>query len=246
MTVAVVTGGGRGIGAATCVALARAGWDVCVGYRADADAAAQVVAACTAEGVRAVAAPGDVASEDGVAAVFGAADTLGPLGALVNNAGIVDVVSAVADMSAARIRRMFEVNAVAPFLCVQAAIPRMSSRRGGAGGVIVNVGSISARAPGPNRYLDYSASKAAVDAMTIGLAKELAPDAIRVNCVRPGIIDTEIHASAGQPNRAREAGDLIPMGRAGTTAEIAHAIAWLCSAEASYVSGAIMDVGGAI
>lgn len=244
MSVAIVTGGSRGIGAATAVALAAAGWDICIGYRADAEAAAAVVAACEASGVRAVAAAGDLGTEDGVLALFAAADAFGVLGALVNNAGIVDVPARVDQMSTARIERMMAVNVVGPFLCAREASKRMAMSRGGSGGAIVNVSSTGARIGSPNNYVDYAASKGAIDTMTLGLAKELANDGVRVNAVRPGIVDTDIHASGGQPNRAAEIGPQIPMGRAGQPGEIAAAIAWLCSNEASYVTGAILDVSG--
>lgn len=226
------------------MALAADGWDICVGYRSDADAAARVVAACEAAGVRAVAAQGDVGEEAGVLELFAAADAFGSLGALVNNAGIVDVPARVDEMSAARIQRMMAVNVVGPFLCAREASKRMSLSCGGGGGVIVNVSSASARVGSPNTYVDYAASKGAIDTMTLGLAKELAGDGVRVNAVRPGIIDTEIHASGGQRNRASELGPQIPLGRAGRPDEIAASIAWLCSADASYVTGAILDVSG--
>jgi NAD(P)-dependent dehydrogenase (short-subunit alcohol dehydrogenase family) len=242
--VAAVTGGSRGIGAATCVLLAERGWDVCVGFHRDAAAATRVRERCEAQGVRAVIAQGDVASEAGVAAFFDAADQLGALGALVNNAGIVAPPQRVDEMSTARIERMMAVNAVGPFLCARAAVLRMAHSRGGSGGAIVNVGSAASRIGSPNNYVDYAASKAALDTMTLGLAKELAADGVRVNCVRPGVVDTEIHASGGQPNRARDIAPEIPMRRAGRPDEIAHAIVWLCAEEASYVTGAILDVAG--
>lgn len=244
--VAVVTGGGRGIGAATSLQLAEAGWDVCIGFHSDGSAATEVARACEARGAATVVAQGDVATEDGVAALFAAADGLGPLGALVNNAGVVDVMTRVEDMSWERIGRIMGVNVVGPFMCCAAAVKRMARGHGGSGGIIVNVGSISARMPTAGRYIDYSASKAAIDVLTIGLAKEVAADGIRVNCVRPGIIDTDIHATYGRPDRAREMAPEIPIGRAGTAEEIGATIAWLCSDAASYVSGAIVDVGGAI
>jgi NAD(P)-dependent dehydrogenase (short-subunit alcohol dehydrogenase family) len=245
-TVALITGGGRGIGAATSVRLAEAGWTVCVGYQRDSAAAEAVVERCVSSGVRASAVQADVGTDEGVAALFAAADSFGRLGALINNAGVVDVMTRVEDMSSERLTRIMSVNVLGPFLCSAAAIKRMARRHGGDGGAIVNVGSISARMPTAGRYIDYSASKAAVDVLTIGLAKEVAGDGIRVNCVRPGIIDTEINAMSGQPDRAREMAGEIPLGRAGSPEEIAAAIAWLCSDEASYVSGAVLDVGGAI
>ncbi|MEY2473482.1 MAG: hypothetical protein QOK28_2811 [Actinomycetota bacterium] len=244
MSVAVVTGGSRGIGASTCELLAQAGHDVVVGYERNSARADDVVRACLMHGVRAVAAQGDVSSEDGVAALFTAADDLGLLGVLVNNAGIVDVAQRLDEMSTERIQRMLAVNALGPFLCAREAARRMARSLGGDGGSIVNVGSVGARVGSPNQYVDYAASKAAVDTLTLGLAKELAADGVRVNCVRPGITDTEIHASGGLPNRARDLAGQIPMQRAGEPIEVARAIAWLCSDEASYVTGAILDVSG--
>lgn len=244
MSVAIVTGGSRGIGAATAVALAAKGWDICIGYRSDEQAASRMVAACQAIGVRACAVAGDVGTEAGVLTVFAAADELGTLGALINNAGVVDVPARVDQMSTARIERMMAVNVVGPFLCAREASKRMALSRGGSGGAIVNVSSTGSRIGSPNNYVDYAASKGAIDTMTLGLAKELANDGVRVNAVRPGIVDTDIHASGGQPNRAVELGPQIPMGRAGQPAEIASAIVWLCSDEASYVTGAILDVSG--
>jgi NAD(P)-dependent dehydrogenase (short-subunit alcohol dehydrogenase family) len=244
MSVAVVTGGSRGIGAATAELLAAAGWDVCVGYRKDADAAQRVVTACQAHGVRAVAAAGDIGTETEVLALFVAADALGPVGALVNNAGIVDVATRVDAMSAERITEMMRVNVVGSFLCAREAVRRMSTGRGGNGGAIVNVSSAASRVGSPGMYVDYAASKGAIDTMTLGLAKEVAADGIRVNAVRPGIVDTDIHASGGQPDRANRAGAQTPLGRPGQPDEIARAIVWLCSDEASYVTGAILDVSG--
>lgn len=244
MSVAVVTGGSRGIGAATCVALAGAGYDVVVNYFRDAEAAARVVSACSDLGVEAVAVQGDVGTEGGVLAMFAAADQLGRLGALVNNAGIVDVASPVAEMSVDRIERMMQVNAVGPFLAAREAVRRLSTARGGNGGAIVNVSSTGARLGSPNTYVDYAASKAAVETMTIGLAKEVAGEGVRVNAIRPGIFDTDIHASGGQPDRAKQLASQIPMGRVGLPEEAAAAIVWLVSEEASYVTGAILDIGG--
>lgn len=244
MSVALVTGGSRGIGAATCIALARAGFVVCVNYRSDESAAHRVVGECEALGVRALAVQGDVSVDADVQRVFAAADELGPLGVLVNNAGIVDVSAPVAEMPTARIQRMMAVNAVAPLVCAREAVRRMACSRGGNGGSIVSVSSTAARMGSANNYVDYAASKAAVETMTIGLAKEVAADGIRVNAIRPGIFDTDIHVSGGQPGRAHEMASQIPMGRAGQPAEAANAIVWLCSEEASYVTGAIVDVGG--
>jgi NAD(P)-dependent dehydrogenase (short-subunit alcohol dehydrogenase family) len=242
--VAVVTGGSRGIGAATAVLLARRGWDVCVAYRTEAAAAAAVVAACEAAGVRAVAARCDVAEPDDVAALFRAADALGPLTALVNNAGIVAPAARVDEVDAARVERLLRVNVVGAFLCAGEAVRRMSTRHGGAGGAIVNVSSVAARLGAPDEYVDYAASKAAVDALTIGLAHEVADEGIRVNAVRPGLIDTEIHASGGRPDRARELSGGVPMRREGRADEVANAIAWLCSDESSYTTASFVDTSG--
>jgi NAD(P)-dependent dehydrogenase (short-subunit alcohol dehydrogenase family) len=242
--VAVVTGGSRGIGAALAVLLAQSGWDLCLGYRRAADRAADVVTACERLGRRAVAVAADVAVESDVRVLFGAADRLGPVTVLVNNAGIVDRKTRVDELTRERLDRMFAVNVVGPFLCAREAVLRMSTRHGGGGGVIVNVSSIAATLGSPGEYVDYAASKGAVDTMTVGLAREVADEGIRVNCVRPGLVDTEIHASGGRPDRVAEMEGGVPMRRAGTADEVARAIAWLCSDEASYVTGALLDVGG--
>jgi NAD(P)-dependent dehydrogenase (short-subunit alcohol dehydrogenase family) len=246
--IAVVTGGSRGIGAATALALARSGWDLCLGYRADGEAAKGVVAQCADLGAEATAVPVDVADELAVEQLFGAVDQhwagRSILGALVNNAGIVDRSSRVQDMDAARLSRMFAVNVVGSFLCAGQAVRRMSTAHGGTGGVIVNVSSAASRLGSPGEYVDYAASKGAIDTMTLGLAKEVAAEGIRVVAVRPGIIDTEIHASGGHPDRAAQLADQIPLKRAGHPEEVASTIAWLCSQEASYITGAIIDVSG--
>jgi NAD(P)-dependent dehydrogenase (short-subunit alcohol dehydrogenase family) len=242
--VLLVTGGSRGIGAATAVGGARAGYDVCIAYERRADAAAEVAQRCRSAGVRAVAVQADVSREPDVLALFAALDELGPMRALVNNAGIVDRRSAVADLSADRVERMLRVNVVSAFLCAREAVRRMSTDRGGTGGAIVNVSSRAAVLGGPGEYVDYAASKAAVDTLTIGLAAEVAQQGIRVNAVRPGIVDTEIHASGGQPDRVDRMRDRIPMRRAGRPEEIADAILWLLSEQASYLTGSIVDVGG--
>jgi NAD(P)-dependent dehydrogenase (short-subunit alcohol dehydrogenase family) len=243
--IAIVTGAGRGIGASTALLLARRGWDVCVAYRADADAAGAVAADCRAVGRRALAVRADVASEPDVEALFSRVDEeLGRPRALVNNAGIVAPVTRVDGMSADRVRRVLDVNVVGPLVCAREAIRRMSARHGGRGGVIVNVSSAAARLGGAGEYVDYASSKAAVDAMTLGLAREVAGEGIRVNAVRPGIIDTGIHASGGRPDHAQESAAKIPVRRSGSPAEVAAAIAWLCSDEASYVTAAILDVTG--
>ena len=243
--VLMVTGGGRGIGAATARLAARRGYAVCVNYVRDRAAAEAVVQDIRAGGGQAVAARGDVAVEADVVQLFQACDrALGPLTALVNNAGIVERQSRVEAMDAARLQRMFATNVVGAFLCAREAIRRMSTRHGGRGGAIVNISSGAARLGSPGEYVDYAASKGAIDTMTLGLAKELAPEGIRVNCVRPGFVHTDIHASGGEPNRIERLRDGIPMKRGGDPEEVARAVLWLLSDEASYSTGAILDVTG--
>jgi len=243
--VMIVTGGGRGIGAATARLAARRGYAVCVNYLRDQVSAEGVVQDIRSDGGSAVAVAGDVASEKDVLHLFDACDrSLGPLSALVNNAGIVVTGSRVEAMSAERLQRMFATNAVGAFLCAREAIKRMSTKHGGKGGVIVNVSSGAARLGSPGEWVDYAASKGAIDTMTIGLSKELADDGIRVNCVRPGFVNTGIHAGAGEPNRIERLRASIPMKRGGEPEEVARAILWLLSEEASYSTGAILDVTG--
>ena len=243
--VMIVTGGGRGIGAATARLAAKRGYAVCVNYLRDRDAAERVVQGIRDDGGSAIAVPGDVASEKDVVHLFGECDrSLGPLSALVNNAGIVVTQARVESMSAERLQRMFSTNVVGAFLCAREAIRRMSTKHGGRGGAIVNISSAAARVGSPGEWVDYAASKGAVDTMTIGLSKELAADGIRVNCVRPGFVNTGIHAGAGEPNRIERLRDGIPMKRGGEPEEVARAILWLLSDEASYSTGAILDVTG--
>ncbi|GJE58933.1 SDR family oxidoreductase [Methylobacterium trifolii] len=242
--VAVVTGGGRGIGRAVSLLAARRGYRVCLSYVSDAGAAKAVVAAIEAEGGRAVAVRGDVADEGDVVALFEAADRLGTVTALVNNAGVVDVAARVDAMGAARLHRMFSTNVVGSLLCAREAVRRMSTTHGGRGGAIVNLSSVAAKLGGAGQYVDYAASKGAIDSFTVGLAREVADEGIRVNAVAPGVIDTEIHASGGQPGRAAAMGPFVPMKRAGTAEEIAGPILWLLSDEAAYTTGAILDVSG--
>ena len=243
--VLVVTGGGRGIGAATARLAAKQGYAVCVNYLRDRDSAENLKGELTRDGVRAIAVPADVSSENDVVRLFDTVDrSLGRITALVNNAGIVDKGMRVADMSAARIARMFAINVTGSFLCAREAVKRMSRRRGGAGGAIVNVSSVAARRGGAGEYVDYASSKGAIDTFTVGLAKEVGPEGIRVNAVRPGIIRTQIHLESGDPARVERIGASAPLERAGEPDEVARAILWLLSDEASYLSGAIVDVSG--
>jgi NAD(P)-dependent dehydrogenase (short-subunit alcohol dehydrogenase family) len=243
--VAVVTGGSRGIGAATALLLASRGHPVCVSYVRDSEAADAVVRDCVAAGASALAVRADVAVEADVVALFEAAqDRLGAIGGLVNNAGVVDRATRVEDMSAARIERMLAVNVTGAFLCAREAVRRMSTSRGGDGGAIVNVSSRAAVLGSPGEYVDYAASKAAVDTLTVGLAREVAGDGIRVNAVRPGLIDTEIHADSGDARRVDRLAPTVPLQRPGRPEEVAAAIAWLLGEEASYVTGSFVDVGG--
>ena len=243
--VALITGGSRGIGAATAILAARQGYSVAVNYTANAAAADAVVKAIQAAGGTALALKADVADEAQILAMFARIDQeLGPLKALVNNAGVVDMPARVDEMDAQRLRRMFDTNVLGSFFCAREAVRRMSTRRGGSGGAIVNVSSVAARLGGAGQYVDYAASKGAIDTFTIGLAREVAAEGIRVNAVRPGIIETEIHASGGQPGRAQQMAPLVPMQRPGSAEEVAQAIVWLLTDSASYATGAIIDVAG--
>ena len=243
--VLLVTGGGRGIGAATARLAAQAGWAVAVNYTANSLAADEVVRAIRAEGGQAMSVRADVADEAQVMAMFERIDAkFGRLSGLVNNAGVVDVSARVDQMDMARWRRMFDINVLGSFLCAREAVRRMSTRHGGAGGAIVNVSSAAARLGAPGQYVDYAAAKAAIDAFTIGLAKEVGGEGIRVNAVRPGLIETDIHASGGLPNRVRDLQHQVPMGRGGRADEVAQAIVWLLSDAASYTTMALLDVSG--
>lgn len=240
-----MTGGGRGIGAATARLAAQRGYAVCVNYLRDRDSAEKLRSELTRDGAKAIAVAADVSSESDVVRLFETVDrSLGRVTALVNNAGIVDRATRVADMSAARIARMLAINVTGSFLCAREAVKRMSRRRGGAGGAIVNVSSVAARLGGAGEYVDYAASKGAIDSFTLGLAKEVGPEGIRVNAVRPGIIRTEIHLASGDPGRLDRIGATAPLERPGEAEEVARAIVWLLSEEASYMSGALVDVSG--
>jgi len=242
--VVVITGGSRGIGRATAIAAAARGFRVVVGYASNKQAADEVVAQIEASNGKAIAVKCDVAEESDILALFKAADAFGTLGALVNNGGIVGKTSRVDDMSAERIQRIMAVNVTGSILCAREAVKRMSTKHGGKGGVIVNLSSVAAKLGSPNTYVDYAASKGAIDSFTIGLGYEVAGEGIRVAAIRPGLIDTDIHASGGEPDRAHRLAHVVPMKRVGTADEIANAIVWLMSDEASYVTSAILDVSG--
>lgn len=241
----IITGGSRGIGAATALRAAEHGYAVCVNYVHDKVAAEAIVHAIEKNGGRAIAVAADVSSEPDVVRLFKTVDdVLGAVSALVNNAGILAQQMRVDEMDAARLNRIFSTNITGSFLCAREAIRRMSTRHGGTGGAIVNLSSAASRLGAPGEYVDYAASKGAIDTMTIGLAKEVAAEGIRVNAVLPGIIDTEIHASGGEPGRVERIKDSIPMKRGGTAMEVANVILWLLSDEASYTTGALIDIAG--
>ena len=241
----LVTGGGRGIGAAVARHAARRGWRVAINFARDSAAAETLVGEIEAGGGEAFCVRGDVGSEDEVLALFAAVDArFGPLHGLVNSAGIVAPKARLDEMDFARLERMMRINVIGTMLCAREAVRRMSIRHGGSGGAIVNVSSVAASLGSPSEYVDYATSKGAVDTFTVGLARELAEEGIRVNAVRPGIIATDIHASGGQPDRVERMKGFVPMKREGSPDEIAWPILWLLSREASYTTGAILDVGG--
>jgi NAD(P)-dependent dehydrogenase (short-subunit alcohol dehydrogenase family) len=247
--VVLITGGSRGIGAATAWLAAQQGWAVAVNYTQDAQAAQAVVARIQAVGGNAMAVQADVGDEAQVLAMFAHIDQALPAwggrwAGLVNSAGVVDHAQRVEAMSVPRLERMMRTNVIGSMVCAREAIGRLSIRHGGQGGAIVNLSSVAARLGGAGQYVDYAASKGAIDSFTIGLARELAGDGIRVNAVRPGIIDTEIHASGGQPQRAHELAPQIPMQRPGTAEEVAQAIVWLLGEQSSYSTGGIIDTTG--
>lgn len=243
--VLLVTGGGRGIGAATARLAASRGWAVAVNYTTNSLAADEVVRGIRELGGTAITVQADVADEAQVLAMFQKIDAkLGRLTGLVNNAGVVDVSARVDEMSVARMKRMFDINVIGSMLCAREAVRRMSTKHGGEGGAVVNVSSAASRLGSPGQYVDYAAAKGAIDAFTIGLAKEVAAEGIRVNAVRPGLIETDIHASGGLPTRVRDLQHLVPMQRGGTADEVAQAIVWLLSDAASYTTMSLLDVSG--
>ena len=242
--VLLVTGGGRGIGAATARLAAQKGYAVCINYRQRRDEAEALVSELQAVGAEATAVQADISVEAEVVRLFTAVDAFGPLGALVNNAGTLEQQTRLENLDAARLLRVFSTNVFGAFLCAREAVRRLSTRYGGAGGVIVNVSSVAARTGSPGEYVDYAASKGALDTMTVGLAREVAGEGIRVSGVRPGFIDTEIHAQGGEPGRLGRLAPTVPLQRGGQPEEVARAILWLLSDEASYVTGTFLDVAG--
>ncbi len=242
--IAIVTGASRGIGRASALRLADMGLAIVVNYVGNEEAAKTLVAEISAMGGTAVAVQGDVGKEEDVLKIFAAADKLGTLLALVNNAGVVDVNARLEDMSAERITRMMTINVLGSLLCAREAVKRMSTRKGGKGGAIVNLSSAAATLGSPNMYVDYAASKGAINTFTKGLALEVADEGIRVNAIAPGIIDTDIHASGGDPDRVARMRDSLPMKREGSVDEVASAVAWLVSDEASYITGIVLPVSG--
>lgn len=241
----IITGASRGIGAATARLAAERGYSVCINYKSGKQQADALVTELEAAGGKAIAVAADVSVEADVVRLFKTCDErLGKLVGLVNNAGILEKQARVDQLDAARINRTLATNVVGAFICAREAVLRMSTKRGGNGGAIVNISSAASRIGGPGEYVDYAASKGAIDTFTIGLAKEVADEGIRVNCVRPGVIYTEIHASGGEPNRVDRVKEFVPMKRGGSAEEVAHAILWLLSDEASYTTGAFIDVTG--
>lgn len=245
--IALITGGGRGIGAATALLAAKAGYDVCVNYASDRTSAESVASTCRAGGVRSVAVQADIGDPKAVEALFAACDEqLGPVALLVNNAGIVGEATSIEDLQFDALKRTFEVNVFGSICCAQQAVRRMSTARGGAGGVIINLSSIAATLGSPGEYVHYAASKGAIETLTIGLSKEVGRVGIRVNAVQAGTTDTDIHARSGNPDRPAMVAGTAPLGRVATPNDIAEAVIWLASDAASYATGAILRIGGGL
>jgi len=243
----IVTGGSRGIGAEICIQAAKAGFDVCINYSQNAERAEQVLQAVRAHGVRAMSVKADMGNEADILALFEAVDAgLGNLYGLINNAGITGKFCRVDELDYETLRQVMDVNVIGCLIASREAIKRMSTRHGGTGGVIVNISSIASKLGSPGEYVHYAASKGAVDSMTIGMAKELAKENIRVNAILPGIVDTEIHAEGGKPDRFEERGKTLPMGRGGQPEEIANAVLWLLDENNTFTSGACIPVAGAV
>ncbi|WP_417779637.1 SDR family oxidoreductase [Stutzerimonas xanthomarina] len=243
--VMLITGASRGIGAATARLAAAEGYALCLNFRQRQDAADQLLNELRSHGVQAIAIEADVADESQVSRLFESVDAeFGRIDVLVNNAGMLEPQMRLENMDKARLERVFAVNVFGSFLCAREAVKRMSTRHGGTGGAIINISSIAAKLGAPNEYIDYAAAKGAIDSMTLGLAKEVATEGIRVNAVRPGVIHTDIHASGGEPDRIERVKSSVPMGRGGEANEVAEAIIWLASGKASYTSGALLDVSG--
>ena len=241
----IITGGSRGIGAATALLAAERGYDVAINFASNQSAADATVKAVQAKGRRAIAVKGDVANEADMLKLFEACDKqLGKLTCLVNNAGVVDLKSRFDEMSVARWKRMFDINVIGSFICAREAVKRMSKKHGGAGGTIINISSAAARIGAAGTYVDYAAAKGAIDVFTLGLAREVAGEGIRVNALRPGIIDTGIHATGGEPDKFNQSASVVPMGRGGQPAEMAEAILWLASDQSSYSTGMVLDASG--
>ena len=241
----IITGGSRGIGAATALLAAERGYDVAINFASNQSAADATVKAVQAKGRRAIAVKGDVANEADMLKLFEACDKqLGKLTCLVNNAGVVDLKSRFDEMSVARWKRMFDINVIGSFICAREAVKRMSQKHGGAGGTIINISSAAARIGAAGTYVDYAAAKGAIDVFTLGLAREVAGEGIRVNALRPGIIDTGIHATGGEPDKFNQSASVVPMGRGGQPAEMAEAILWLASDQSSYSTGMVLDASG--
>jgi len=242
--VALITGGGRGIGAATARLANKKGWSICINYQSRNDSAEKLVDEINESGGSAISVKADISKEADVISLFNTVDKFGKIQALINNAGVIAPQSPLVDVSADRLHKIFNTNIVGSFLCAREAVKRMSTGRDGHGGSIINVSSAAARLGSPHEFIDYAASKGAIDTMTIGLSKEIAEEGIRVNAVRPGLIETEMHLDAGDINRPQKLKKFIPMKKVGSASDVANAIVWLMSDEASYVTGALIDVAG--